>query len=761
MKKSKSIFFFIVLFLILILCKLSFNLFPTLYKTSLVSNKNIQLDYSNVPYISTYNFEFKPSVNNDIIIPYYITNYEHSDYLENKDVLLNLEYEVDGKKYELRDIKAGDNTLNLGKLPEGEHYFSLQAIDPTTRLKSHKLYTEVLVTNPNSYEIKSNETYTITKDDLSKYKISNKNSTNSDDMTNTRIGLTTLFADLQAQGYRKCIIPKGTYRIDNVDRYESIGIPSNFTVDMNGSTFKLNTVLENDKDGSIVYMDNTYDSHLINGTLEGDKNERDELGLNVSYNGEPINTIAIKGGKYSSLENLTIKQTTGHAIITSGINYNSPKDLSNFSKCLIINDETINDIGWSTSDFLDISEFISNKYITIGRYLGYRGIIGDSLTLYINFYDENEKFIETVVGYQYRKTRIPDNSKYIRVSILGNISEEDNVCAFYNELGTNWTYKNIDFIDTRTTAIATATANNILIENCTFTRCGKSITPSIVDFEDGWQECQDVYFRNNSRIGKSIGTADIIDNSGYNHIYENNDNIGYVIRYSVVGLVIRNNNDMVSSRWYMGYDTGTKFARLYNNKITGFLRTESVDDTYKDISSSLIKDSIINCTDLNYLESNPKYFSFENCDLYNFNAKNLKALSCNIYPSPYLFENLKFDYCNFYPLSNIDKIKMSFDCFDASREFNNCIFNADTDLVGHNQFNSGVFTNCTFNGNVVINPNGDNKEGDLEFNNCTFKGKVTINIKDTKTFINFNKCTFNSETNFEAIAFKDLIKVME
>ena len=753
MKKSKSIFFFIVLFLILILCKLSFNLFPTLYKTSLVSNKNIQLDYSNVPYISTYNFEFKPSVNDDIIIPYYITNYEHSDYLENKDVLLNLEYEVDGKKYELRDIKAGDNTLNLGKLPEGEHYFSLQAIDPTTRLKSHKLYTEVLVTNPDSYEIKSNETYTITKDDLSKYKISNKNSTNPDDMTNTRIGLTTLFANLQAQGYRKCIIPKGTYRIDNVDRYESIGIPSNFTVDMNGSTFKLNTILENDKDGSIVYMDNTYDSHLINGTLEGDKNERDELGLNVSYNGEPINTIAIKGGKYSSLENLTIKQTTGHAIITSGINYNSPKGLSNFSKCLIINDETINDIGWSTSDFLDISEFISNKYITIGRYLGYRGIIGDSLTLYINFYDENEKFIETVVGYQYRKTRIPDNSKYIRVSILGNISEEDNVCAFYNELGTNWTYKNIDFIDTRTTAIATATANNILIENCTFTRCGKSITPSIVDFEDGWQECQDVYFRNNSRIGKSIGTADIIDNSGYNHIYENNDNLGYVIRYSVVGLVIRNNNDMVSSRWARGYETGSKFSRVYNNTINGLFNSDT-DDNDKELTPSLIKNSTINCTGL--LESSTKSFIYENCDIYNFNGSRVKAISSNIYPSPYLGNYFIFDNCMFYPLKNENKIKMSFNAFDALREFNNCTFTTDTELVGHNQFNSGIFNDCVFESDVIISPNKANNEGDLQFNNCTFKDILVIDIKDADSIIKFNNCEFR-ETNFDDIPKQNLI----
>lgn len=741
MKRRNFIFLFIVTLLVLTLIKLSTNIISTLSNTSSINTLNNHLDYSKVPYISTYYFDFKPSINDDVIIPFYITNYDQSEYLDNEIITLDLEYEIDGLKYKLKDVKAGDNTLNLGKLSEGEHYFSLQAIDQTTGLKSHKLYNEILVINPENYTITDNETYIISESDLLKYKISNKNSTIAADMTNTRLGLSKLFSDLQSKGYRKCILPEGIYRIDNAGRYESIAIPSNFTVDMNGSIFKLNTVLENDKDASIVYMDNTYDSHLINGILEGDKNERDELGLNVSYNGEAINTIAIKGGKYSSIGNLTIKQTTGHTVGTVGVNLSTPRLLSNFSEYLVINDEIIDDNNWSTSDLLNISEFISNKYITIGRYLGYRGVIGNSLALYINFYDENEEFIETIVGYQYRKTLIPENSKYIRVSMLGDISEEDNVCAFYNELGTNWTYSNIDFIDTRTTAIATSTCNNVLINNCTFTRSGQSITPVPVDFEDGWQECQDVYFNTCSVNPSDIGDNNIIDNSGYNHVYENNDNIGYIIRYSVVGLVIKNNNEMASSRWDRGYETGSKFSRVYNNSVTGLFNS-STDDNDTLLVSSLIKDSTINCTGL--LESSTESFSYENCDIYNFNGNRVRAINCNIYPSPYLGDDFIFTDCTFYPLNNENTIKLSFNKLDANRVFTNCTFTADTELASHNYFNTGIFNNCIFEYDVIISPNSSNKKDDLQFNNCIFNGNVTINLNDKGTFIIFNKSKFTN-----------------
>lgn len=248
----------------------------------------------------------------------------------------------------------------------------------------------------------------------------------------------------------------------------------------------------------------------------------------------------------------------------------------------------INSDLWSTSQFIDLNKFTLN-YVTVGRYLGYRGVCGNSLVVYYNIYDENYNFIKMIVGYQYRKTRIPSIAKYVRVSFYGDLSTDTNVSMFYFELGTNLEIKNIDFEDTRTCAIATTTSSGLLINNVSFTRCGYSITPCPVDFEDGWQDCQDIYFMNSKRIGNRVGTADIIDNAGYNHVYENNDNIGYSIRYSVVGLVIRNNNNMFTSSWKRGYETGSKFGRIENNIINGLFNSSTDDNDTKGIIISLIK----------------------------------------------------------------------------------------------------------------------------------------------------------------------------
>ncbi len=465
-------------------------------KNNLLNTRSNKVNYNEVPYISTYYFNNKPSCKEEFIVNFYVTDYEQKEYLKNEDLKLDIQYAIDDEISRIITVDAGDNEINLGKLSEGEHYFSIQAIDKETGLKSAKLYNDILVIDPESYNLKDSEIYYVKDDDLVKYNISKNNSLNEEDMINTRDGLNNLFFQLQSKGYRKCVLPKGYYRVKCTSRTECINIPTNFTVDMNKSTFKLNTVCENNIGISLVRMDNTFDSHLINGILEGDRFERKDLGLEYGYNGEPINTLYIAGGKYSSIEDLTIKSTTGHTIGTEGETIAGAGNLTSFIEGIVINGVLKEDEKWCTSELKDISSLLNDGYIMTGTYLGYRGVKGESLTIYYNFYDENKEFIETVVGYQYRKCRIPNNSKYVTVSFYGEVNKDSNISLFYRELGTNWSYKNINFIDTRTTAIATSTCDDLLIENCSFTRCGNSITPAAVDFEDGWQECQDVYFRN-------------------------------------------------------------------------------------------------------------------------------------------------------------------------------------------------------------------------------------------------------------------------
>lgn len=712
-----------------------------------------------VPYISTYYFNTKPTIYEDVIIPFYVTNYDQSEYLYDEEIKLDVLYQVDENSEKVITVSAGDNSINLGKLSKGEHYFSLQALDKSTNLKSHKLYNEVLVID-DSYTITEEQTYTITDDDLYKYNITKVDTTDKTKMSNNRIGLTKLFADLQSQGYRKCILPPNSYfrckkttGNDLEIRNGAIQIPSNFTVDMNNSIFKLHTNKGDINNTNsivdlLVRMNNCYDSHLINGTLEGDRAERKALGLETGYKGEAISTFQFLGGKYCSIENLKIKQTTGHTVMSAGGISGGGTSIPNtrFEKTLIYEGKIINSDLWSTSQFIDLNKFTLN-YITVGRYLGYRGVRGKSLIVYYNFYDENYNFIKMIVGYQYRKTRIPSIAKYIRVSFYGDLSTDTNVSMFYFELGTNLEIKNIDFEDTRTCAIATTTSSGLLIDNVTFTRCGYSITPCPVDFEDGWQDCQDIYFMNSKRIGDRVGTADIIDNAGYNHIYENNDNIGYTIRYSVIGLVIRNNNNMFSSSWQRGYETGSKFGRIKNNIINGLFNSSTDDTDTKGIVMSLIENSTINCNGL--LGASTKTFCYKNCTIYKFNGNRIKAINSKIHPSPYLGYDFIFKNCEFYNFDNIDSnIKFSFNALNVSREFVACTFNSPSELASHNNFNSGIFTNCIFEKSVSITPNQPNTIGDLQFNNCIFKNNITIKITNANCYIQFNNCIFEGTKTF-------------
>lgn len=712
-----------------------------------------------VPYISTYYFKTKPTIYEDIIIPIYVTDYEQSEYLYDKKVKLDILYQVDENSEKSTSVYSGDNSINLGKLTKGEHYFSIQAIDKTTGLKSHKLYNELLVID-DSYTITDEQTYTINDDDLLKYNLTKVDTTDETQMTNNRIGLTKLFADLQNQGYRKCILPSNCYfrckkttGNDLEIRNGAIQIPSNFTVDMNGSTFKLHTNTSdtgntNNVVDLLVRMDNCYDSHLINGILEGDRAERKALGLETGYKGEPISTFQFLGGKYSSIENLKIKQTTGHTVMSAGGISGGITSISNtnFEKTLIYEGSIIDSDLWSTSQFIDLNKFTMN-YITVGRYLGYRGARGNSLIVYYNFYDESYNFIKMIVGYQYRKTRIPESAKYIKVSFYGDLSTDTNVNMFYFELGTNLEIKNIDFEDTRTCAIATTTSSGLLIDNVTFTRCGYSITPCPVDFEDGWQDCQDIYFMNSKRIGDRVGTADIIDNAGYNHVYENNDNIGYTIRYSVIGLVIRNNNNMFTSSWQRGYETGSKFGRIENNIINGLFNSSTDDNDTKGIIVSLIKNSTINCNGL--LAASTQTFSYENCIIYKFNGNRVRSIDSRIHPSPYLGSDFIFENCNFYNFDDINtNIKFSFNALNVARKFINCTFNSPSELASHNNFNSGIFTNCIFEKSVSITPNQANILGDLQFNNCTFKDNIVIKITNANCYIQFTNCIFEGNKTF-------------
>ena len=676
-----------------------------------------------VPYVSTYYFNPKPSVNEDVKIPIYMTDSNQSEYLNNDTTgKLDLIYGIDDEEKVITDLPLGDYTVNLGKLSEGIHTFTLQTLDKRTGMKSHKLYNELWVVNPETYEISESQTYHMTEADFEKYQIHNDNSTDETDLITTRDGLTKMFADLQGAGYRKCVLLPGTYRINGKKARDTcISIPSNFTVDMNQSTFKLDTITD-DSEGCIVRMYDTYDAHLTNGTLEGDRFERQALGLETGYAGETINTLFMRGGKYSSVSNLTIKNTTGHTIL-SGYVWGPNYEMKEFTPTAIIGGKEVEREGCSTSTFMDLTDIINwdqdEDYMYVGHGEGYRGIKGDSAVVYVHFYDEDRNFLETVTGYQFRKVQIVDGARYARVTLLGNFPLSESISIFTKHLGDYYEIKDIDFVDTRTTALAPTSCNNLLIDECTYTRAGNSITPCAVDFEDGWEECQDVYYRNNKVLEES-GTATVVDNAGYNHVYEYLEGHQTIVRSRVLGAVYRNVTDGTSTlRWTFGEKKLTSFGRIYDNNCGNInfwvsSSTVTVPARYK------VKNCTINAY---YLSSVPNRVVYEDCTFPTFNGSKGTFENCTIQPTSYLGNELYFYGCTFKNLAgNGEAVKFQFNIpANADRVFEDCTFEGKTKFLDNNCFHSGVFRNCEFE--------------DLS---------MAVAVEATKASILFEKCTIGS-----------------
>ena len=311
-----------------------------------------------------------------------------------------------------KKIKAGDNSINIGKFKNpGEQKFSIIATDQYGR-KSHELFNFFLVEEKDKKE----KEYIMTEADLIKYNIKNidtyenkyiatltlenptsetvkselekiastitptsnsytciiadtvgngepgnwwgetivKYSDNYDknaimqESANTRIGLQQLLDDISAQGYSSIKLLPGTYRIDHE---ESIYIPSNFTLDMNGATIKLNQFTG---DSSLmISLNNTFDSHVINGTIEGDYYSHDYA--NSPNNSEWVMGISIDGeAKYSSFENLTVKDITGYGG-NNGISNSRDESLHyTYTNPTTISDTfKLGDIDRSTGEYIE------------------------------------------------------------------------------------------------------------------------------------------------------------------------------------------------------------------------------------------------------------------------------------------------------------------------------------------------------------------------------------------------------------------------
>lgn len=740
-----------------------------------------------VPYVSTYYFNPKPSINDNIQIPLYLTDYEQSEYLNNNaSKKVDLIYKVDGVSKTIKGIPLGDYTLTIGKLSEGMHYFSVQVVDTSTGMKSHELFNELWVIDPTKEKITDAQTYKMTASDLKTYGINNQNSTNAADCINTRDGLNKLFADKQAAGYRKIVLLPGTYRI-NGERtdtaYDStqihyILIPTHFTVDMNGSTFKLDTI-KTENHGCIVEMIDAVDSHITNGTLEGDRFERKALGLesdeaNKDCKGEPINTLLIKGGKYCSANNLVVKNTTGHAVGSGGEFGPDYTFISEVTPTAIFDGVEVASSECSTSSMIDLTKIMAwdgfDGYIFVAHLLGYKGIQGESPIEYISFYDENKNYLETVVGYQYRKIKIPAGAKYLRATFLGQIETtgyEHTVTVYTQHLGDYTSYQNLDFYDTRTTALVASCGTNILIEGCTYTRCGASITPVAVDFEEGGEECQDLYYRNNTVIENTeTTTGTVVDCAGYNHIYENNIGHNIELRTRVMGGVLRNTNDESSVfKCFLGTDKTGKFGRVYDNNC-GYIQFSNARLSAENRSKAVnmkVKNCTIHCGWYSEgIEAVADKVTYENCIIPNFFGSNATLRNCTLQPTLELGTELYFYDCTFKVMDGTsNEVGLNLP-YIGNKVFDNCTFQGKTTLHSNGfniGFGLGTYKNCSFD-ELQIYLRAEDKIAPTIFDNCTIKsasnefiyvGAFTKDINHID--IQFNNCDITQTGDSDFIFF--------
>lgn len=755
------------------------------YKDNAINTSSISLEDINlneVPYISTYYIEPKVSPKEDVIINYYVTDYYHKEYVEeDTSETFTITVKIDGQKDIIKkNVKAGDNSINIGSFKNlGEQKFSIIATDKYGR-NSHELFNFFLVEEKNKEE----KEYIMTEEDLSKYNIKNTDTYENkyiatlnleeptsetvkaelekiaptitptsntytciiadtvgngeagnwwgetivkyaddydkdavmQEATNTRIGLQQLLDDISTKGYSSIKLLPGTYRIDHEG---SIFIPSNFTLDMNGATIKLKQ-FTGDK-ALMITLNNTFDSHVINGTIEGDYYSHDYA--NSPNNSEWVMGISIGSeAKYSSFENLVVKDITGYGgsngIANSrdenlGYIYLSPRGIGDTFKLGDINRKTGELIEYTdrtTCDFIDISGYEDIGYLSVSKYLGYQGNSSNTWNIIAHFYDENQNYISSIDGYFYRRIAVPSSSKYMKVTILEE-SYPTDLSVQYFRIPTHCSFKNIKFENTRCVGLAQAAMKDMLVENCEFTNCGQSSAKCAYDAEDGWDMMQDVTFRKLNFHDNP--NNDFLTCAGHNFVIEDMIDGKVYFWERTNSYVVRNCDNLDNAS--LGHTSRKRsgYVRFYDNTVNGNITIGAAEEN--DIWPLTIKDCNINGRAENIIDtglylrcnidkSNNKdnnwntalaNGNFKDCTIRNKSGENIGGVYENC-----TLGNITGNIHGTFNISNstINNWSTYAGGYEPNYTFSNCELNNFEIIFGYwHQGATTLFDNCTIN----------------------------------------------------------------
>ena len=322
-------------------------------------------------------------------------------------------------------------------------------------------------------------------------------------------------------------MPFGEYLISE---NEPIIMVSNMILDLNGSTFKINS---NGLQRYTVFNFTQCENSIVtNGIILGDKDTHDYESKKGSH--EWTCGVIFNDCENIELKDITIKDFPGYGISSSlgenisnlviGVTKDNLEKGNINAKGEFINDsETIR-----TMEPLDISEVGGQFELGYNKgYMGYPYIQSKTYDSY--FYDENMNFISKQEScMQYKKIQIPDKAHYVKfvfhqqeVPVNGDTDFNSTTVFLTNYLSPYKVKINGCTIEGNISlGMGLCGGRNFIIENNIFKNNGGGSPGYAVDLEDGWEYMDEYLFKNNQFIENN---NDIVVCAGDNIIFEENE----------------------------------------------------------------------------------------------------------------------------------------------------------------------------------------------------------------------------------------------
>nr|DAO38736.1 MAG TPA: hypothetical protein [Caudoviricetes sp.] len=548
-----------------------------------IINSN-NLTSKEIPELYVRYFNPKIKINTDITIPYYVSDNTQAEYLNNSNAKSFTTVVTFNSKVFSSTTTAGEFTINIGSISTaGETYFSIYTID-ANGVASVEQFFDILIID-DTYPITQSQTYTMTSADLSTYNIKDGESVSISDAKLNGAALTNLFKGIKNKGYRKIVMLNNTYMLDY--HGDKVTLPDQFTVDMNGATFKA-TQCNDINVSNLVDLRDCFDSHVVNGKLVGnyDGFDFEATKTNTNYNipGEGLAVAEINGSKYSSFENMEMGYSVGYNLGVFGGKKSgyigTPGKLAFKNQYYIdANGNQVSSSDMCTTDIIDISTLLDRGELQCSVYLGYGGLALNKAELFMHFYGNSQNYLKTIKTRQYQVVKIPSGAKYARITGFTSVTESSGMTICHTGQATNCELINIKSHNTRTCAMHPGIYNHLLIKNCTFNKVADEneykVTKLALDFEDGYENGRNLFFINNEVYQ---GTSALTVQRCFNCNVIKCRNFGLDFRGHIKGGLIKNNFFNDGTIYTTSFDSQSHL-KLDNNTFFNTLKFLKWDDT--------------------------------------------------------------------------------------------------------------------------------------------------------------------------------------